>query len=91
MDLRALRLYLSDDLYDFPNVQLQLVVVHGVVGKRHLTFPRLWHFFYCKHRSRRECEQVWDTSSLLHFPLHAMFDLPVFLRLRGSLLLSPIR
>lgn len=91
MDLRASSLYLSDDLYDFPNVQLQLILVHGVVGKRHLTFPRLWQFFNCKHR--RECggEQVWDTSGLLHFPLHATFDLPVFLRLRGSLLLSPIK
>lgn len=89
----ALSLYLSDDLYDFPNVQLQLVMVHGVVGKFHLTFPRLWHFFYCKHRSHQECggEQMWDTSGLLHFPVHATFNLPVFLRLRGSLLLSPIK
>lgn len=73
---QAWRRYLSDDLYDFPSAQLQLVVVGGVVGKYHLTFPRWWHFFNCKHRSRQGFggEHVWDTSCSPHFPLSETYQ-----------------
>lgn len=47
-------LYLSDDLYGFPNIQLQLIMVHGVVGKCYLAFPDLWHFFNWTHKSQQE-------------------------------------
>lgn len=73
---RARRRYLSDDLYDFPNAQLQLVVVHGLVGKYHLTFPHCWHFFNCKHTSRQGIggEHVWDTSCSPQLPLSETYQ-----------------
>lgn len=36
-------LYLSDDIYGVPDIQPQLIFIHGAVGKHYLAFPRLLH------------------------------------------------
>lgn len=38
-------LYLSENLDGLPDNQLQLVLMHGSVGKNHLAFPRLYLWF----------------------------------------------